>query len=65
MYTQKEIWERIAAIDETLATGIQTVTVDGTSTTVGLKELRQERDRLLRVYNAGRRPTSASIHLTF
>ena len=63
MYSQKELQEKIKRLDETIESGVQTVTVDATSTTVNLVELRTERDRLMKLYAAGRRPTTATIHL--
>ena len=65
MLTQDEIKQRIAAIDEKLASGVRSVTVDGTSTTIDLAELRKERSDLEQQLPATklRRPQSARIYL--
>ena len=64
MYTCKELEAKIKAIDDQLAKGIQTVAVDGTSTTVNLAVLQQERDRLeMLCSRRRRRPTTGAIYL--
>ena len=65
MYTSKEIRTKIEALDAKIESGVTTTSVDGTTVTVSISELRQERDRLVSMSDQyrKRRPTSASIYL--
>jgi hypothetical protein len=65
MATQYEIKTRIAEIDAKLLAGVQSVTTDGTSTTLNLSELRKERSELEKHLQSTRRrkPASARIDL--
>ena len=65
MATQAEILERIAAIDERLKSGIESVTTDGTTTRVNLSELRKERDELEKRLTTRKmvRPVASRIQL--
>lgn len=65
MYSQAEIETKIRAIDAKIDSGVKTVTVDGTTTTVDLVELRRRRTELERQLHAyrSRKPSSARIDL--
>jgi len=65
MYTAKEIQTKIKALDAKIESGVTTTSVDGTTVTISIAELRQERDRLVSMSDQyrKRRPTSASIYL--
>jgi hypothetical protein len=61
--TRKEIEERIALIDITLADGISSVTTDGTTTSVDLASLRVERKELRRRLSTMVQPVSMAVNL--
>lgn len=65
MYTPKEIREKIKTLDEKIASGVTTTSVDGTTVTINLAELRKERTRLMTMSDQyrKRRPPTASIYL--
>ncbi|QDV44376.1 hypothetical protein Enr13x_42410 [Stieleria neptunia] len=59
---------RLATIDARLASGIESVSTDGTSTKVNLASLRQERERLTKLRDGlvprrTRRPVASRISL--
>lgn len=65
MYTSQEIRTKVEALNAKIESGVTTTSVDGTTVTISIAELRQERDRLLSMSDQyrKRRPTSASIYL--
>lgn len=65
MYTSQEIRTKVEALNAKIESGVTTTSVDGTTVTISISELRQERDRLLSMSDQyrKRRPTSASIYL--
>lgn len=65
MATNEEIRTRIAELEELLASGVQSVSTDGTSTTFDLSSARQElRDLRKQLPGAkNRRPVASRIHL--
>jgi len=65
MYTANEIRQKIEGLDAKIESGVTTTSVDGTTVTISIAELRQERDRLISMSDQyrKRRPTSASIYL--
>lgn len=65
MYTAKELQTKIKALDAKIESGVTTTSVDGTTVSISIAELRQERDRLISMSDQyrKRRPTSASIYL--
>jgi len=65
MYTAKELQTKIQALDAKIESGVTTTSVDGTTVSISIAELRQERDRLISMSDQyrKRRPTSASIYL--
>ncbi len=52
MPTAAEVQADLNAIDAKLKTGVQSVSVDGTSTAVNVTELKKERVRLRRLLNS-------------
>lgn len=65
LYTQTELETQIKALDATIRSGVRTVTVDGTSTTIDLDAMKDERARLSRqlIELRRRRPPAARIVL--
>jgi hypothetical protein len=61
--TRKEIEERIASIDVTLADGISSVTTDGTTTSVDLGSQRVERKELRRRLSTMVQPVAMAVNL--
>jgi hypothetical protein len=58
------IQSRIDVINARLASGVTSVTTDGTTTQVDLRTLEKERDRLDRQLVSQGQPTAASIDLS-
>jgi len=65
MYTQQDIESKIKAIDLKIESGVTSTSVDGTTVSISIAELRQERDRLNTMLDQyrKRRPTTATIYL--
>jgi len=65
MYSEENLKAKITAIDIKIESGVTSTSVDGTTVTISIAELRKERDRLRTMLDQyrKRRPTTATIYL--